>query len=85
MLYYLSTYIFTDDIRYKIRLRINNVNIEDMLDLKRPKALIEIFENYFWEQSKGKLYLTFLASSEDLGFRLPLSPNDATGFETLIF
>lgn len=52
-----------------------------MLDLKRPEDLIEIFENHFWEQSRGKLFLTFLASSEDLGSRLPLSPNDPAGYE----
>ncbi|XP_065213158.1 uncharacterized protein LOC135840497 isoform X1 [Planococcus citri] len=69
----------SDDIMYEIRIRISNSNIMQMLETNRSKELMEIFENYFWEQTKGKLYLTFLAASEDLGFRLPTSPSETAG------
>ena len=70
---------FLEDILYEIRIRISNFNIIHMLETNRPKTLIQIFENYFWEQAKGNLYLTFLAASEDLGFRLPSSPSETAG------
>lgn len=70
---------FSDDIVNEIRIRISNSDIIQMLETNRSKELIDIFENYFWEQTKGRLYLTFLAASEDLGFRLPSSPSKTAG------
>lgn len=71
---------FVEYAKHEIYLRINNVNIEDMLDVNRQKALIEIFETYFWPESRGKLYITCLVAAEDIGFRLPVNPNDTAGY-----
>ncbi|XKL60302.1 hypothetical protein PGB90_001318 [Kerria lacca] len=64
---------------YEIHIRINNIHIQDMLNRDRQKELIQIFEDNFWKESRGKLYVTFLAASEDVGFKAPLNPNDTAG------
>lgn len=51
-----------------------------MLNRDRQKELIQIFEDNFWKESRGKLYVTFLAASEDVGFKAPLNPNDTAGY-----
>lgn len=41
--------------------------------------LLDIFKQNLWLESKYNLYVTFLASTSDLGQRLPLDPNDTEG------
>lgn len=65
--------------KYEIELKIDNLNVEDLLDNHRMIRLKDIFRSKLWPESKGDLYATFLASAIDLGARLPLKPNDGEG------
>lgn len=50
-----------------------------MFQEERIPYLLDIFRQTLWPDSKRNLYITFLASTSDLGQRLPLDPNDTEG------
>uniref|UniRef100_A0A0A9XBN9 Epsilon-sarcoglycan n=1 Tax=Lygus hesperus TaxID=30085 RepID=A0A0A9XBN9_LYGHE len=69
----------SDLAKYEIRLKIDNLNIEDLFDPHRLFNLLRIFTTILWPESADNLYMTFLVSAVKLGARLPLSPNDGEG------
>ncbi|CAB0008456.1 unnamed protein product [Nesidiocoris tenuis] len=68
-----------DQAKYEIRLKIDNLNIEDMFDAHRLFNLMRIFTSVLWPDSAENLYMTNLVSAVKLGARLPLSPKDGEG------
>ncbi|KAL4707046.1 hypothetical protein ACJJTC_014325 [Scirpophaga incertulas] len=65
--------------RHEVELKIDNLNVEDLLDEHRMTRLKEILKTRLWIESNQDLYTTFLASAIDLGARLPLRPSDGEG------
>ncbi|XP_053619851.1 alpha-sarcoglycan isoform X2 [Plodia interpunctella] len=65
--------------RYEVELKIDNLNVEDLLDEHRMSRLKDILRLKLWPESSQDLYTTFLASAIDLGARLPLKPEDGEG------
>ncbi|KAL0860852.1 hypothetical protein ABMA27_009390 [Loxostege sticticalis] len=65
--------------RHEVELKIDNLNVEDLLDEHRMTRLKEILKTRLWTESSQDLYTTFLASAIDLGARLPLRPSDGEG------
>lgn len=65
--------------KYEVQLKIDNLNVEDMIDENRQARLLNILKNKLWPVSRNDLYLTFLASAVQLGARLPLKPNEGEG------
>lgn len=55
------------------------MNIEDMFQEDRISYLMDTFRLNLWPSSKHDLYVTLLASTSDLGHRLPLDPKDTEG------
>ncbi|XP_045506640.1 uncharacterized protein LOC123702859 [Colias croceus] len=64
---------------HEVELKIDNLNVEDLLDEHRMTRLKDILRTKLWTESSGDLYATFLASAIDLGARLPLKPSDGEG------
>lgn len=75
-----SIFRITEYAKYEVRLRIRNLDIEEMLNKSRQNDLIDIFEEHFWTASKGKLYVTFMAASDYEGHQLSSNPNDTAGY-----
>ncbi|XP_073963378.1 sarcoglycan alpha isoform X1 [Choristoneura fumiferana] len=65
--------------RHEVELKIDNLNVEDLLDEHRMTRLKDIFRSKLWLESSHDMYATFLASAIDLGARLPLKPSDGEG------
>ncbi|XP_063896292.1 alpha-sarcoglycan-like isoform X2 [Helicoverpa armigera] len=65
--------------RHEVELKIDNLNVEDLLDEHKMTRLKDILRTKLWTESSGDLYATFLASAIDLGARLPLKPSDGEG------
>ncbi|CAH0597811.1 unnamed protein product [Chrysodeixis includens] len=65
--------------RHEVELKIDNLNVEDLLDEHKMTRLKDILRTKLWTESNGDLYATFLASAIDLGARLPLKPSDGEG------
>ncbi|KAK7794674.1 hypothetical protein R5R35_003789 [Gryllus longicercus] len=65
--------------KYEAQLKIDNLNVEDMIDENRQRRLLDVFKLKLWPESKSDLYVTFLASAVQLGARLPLKPNEGEG------
>ncbi|XP_063389361.1 alpha-sarcoglycan isoform X1 [Cydia fagiglandana] len=65
--------------KHEVELKIDNLNVEDLLDEHRMTRLKDIFRGILWPESNHDLYPTFLASAIDLGARLPLKPSDGEG------
>ncbi|CAG9794865.1 unnamed protein product [Diatraea saccharalis] len=65
--------------RHEVELKIDNLNVEDLLDEHRMTRLKDILKTRLWMESSQDLYTTFLASAIDLGARLPLRPSDGEG------
>ncbi|XP_028157134.1 uncharacterized protein LOC135083856 isoform X3 [Ostrinia nubilalis] len=65
--------------RHEVELKIDNLNVEDLLDDHRMTRLKDILKTRLWTESSQDLYTTFLASAIDLGARLPLRPSDGEG------
>lgn len=72
-------YFYIDIAKKEIRFKIHNLNVEDMFQEEHIPHLLDIFRQNLWTDSKHDLHVTFLASSSDLGQRLPLDPNDTEG------
>lgn len=64
---------------HEVELKIDNLNVEDLLDEHRMTRLKDILRAKLWTESSKDLYPTFLASAIDLGARLPLKPSDGEG------
>ncbi|XP_068625653.1 alpha-sarcoglycan [Battus philenor] len=64
---------------HEVELKIDNLNVEDLLDEHRMTRLKDILRMKLWTESKQDLYPTFLSSAIDLGARLPLKPSDGEG------
>ncbi|KAG7297332.1 hypothetical protein JYU34_019303 [Plutella xylostella] len=64
---------------HEVELKIDNLNVEDLLDEHRMTRLKEIFRSKLWIESSQDLYATFLASAIAMGARLPLRPNEGEG------
>ncbi|XP_013142486.1 PREDICTED: uncharacterized protein LOC106106454 [Papilio polytes] len=69
--------------RHEVELKIDNLNVEDLLDDHRMTRLKDILRMKLWTESKEDLYPTFLSSAIDLGARLPLKPSDGEGYNTI--
>ncbi|XP_075986812.1 sarcoglycan alpha [Anticarsia gemmatalis] len=65
--------------RHEVELKIDNLNVEDLLDEHKMTRLKDILRTKLWTESSQDLYATFLASAIDLGARLPLKPSDGEG------
>ncbi|XP_045486118.1 uncharacterized protein LOC110998769 isoform X1 [Pieris rapae] len=65
--------------KHEVELKIDNLNVEDLLDEHRMTRLKDILRTKLWTESSGDLYATFLASAIDLGARHPLKPSDGEG------
>ncbi|XP_039760493.1 epsilon-sarcoglycan isoform X2 [Pararge aegeria] len=65
--------------KHEVELKIDNLNVEDLLDEHRMTRLKDILRTKLWIESSTDLYPTFLASAIDLGARLPLKPSDGEG------
>lgn len=65
--------------RHEVELKIDNLNVEDLLDEHKMTRLKDILRTKLWTESNEDLYATFLASAIDLGARLPLKPSDGEG------
>ncbi|CAH2059581.1 unnamed protein product, partial [Iphiclides podalirius] len=68
-----------DMARHEVELKIDNLNVEDLLDDHRMTRLKDILRTKLWTESRRDLYATFLSSAIDLGARLPLKPSDGEG------
>lgn len=64
---------------FEVHMKIDNLNVEDMFDVKRMEALKDIFRKQLWKDSDSDLYVTFLSSAIELGARKPLNPNEGEG------
>ncbi|KAG7189986.1 hypothetical protein KM043_006144 [Ampulex compressa] len=64
--------------KYEVHLKIDNLNVEDMLNHDRTDVLLDIFRKKLWKGAVD-LYVTFLASAIELGARLPLKPSEGEG------
>lgn len=65
--------------KYEVRLKIDNLNVEDMFDTDRINRLLDVFRKRLWKHSRADLYITFLASAIKFGARLPLNPSEGEG------
>ena len=64
---------------FNVKLKIDNLNIEDIFDPHRLKNLKSLYTEQFWPESKADLHLTFIASSLEVGYRRPLRPTEKDG------
>ncbi|KAG8246848.1 hypothetical protein J6590_075814 [Homalodisca vitripennis] len=64
---------------YEVHLKVDKLNVEDMLDSDRYNRLLDVFRRSLWPESQSDLYITFLASAVQLGARLPLNPFEGEG------
>lgn len=65
---------------YEIQMKVDRLNVEDMLDSDRYNQLLDVFRKSLWPDSQDDLYITFLASATQLGARLPLNPYHGEGW-----
>ncbi|XP_046614545.1 epsilon-sarcoglycan isoform X2 [Neodiprion virginianus] len=62
----------------EVRLKIDNLNVDDLFNATRIDQLLDIFKNDLWKDASD-LYVTFLASAIEMGARLPLKPEEGEG------
>lgn len=64
---------------YSVRLKIDNLNLEDIFDAHRLRNLKSLFKHSLWPEAAPDLHLTFIASSLDVGYRRPVKPTQKDG------
>lgn len=79
-----SSVLFVDPAKYEVQMKVDNLNVEDMFDSYRLNRLLDVFRCELWHESKGDLYVTFLASAVHLGARHPLRPNEGEGLVLIV-
>lgn len=62
-----------------VKLKIDNLNIEDVFDTHRLKNLKGLFKDHFWPESSLDLHLSYIASSLEVGYRRPVHPTEKDG------
>ena len=63
-----------DPAGHAVRLKIDNLDVADLFDAHRMRNVKALFTRNLWNGSRDDLYLAYIASSVDLGFRRPLDP-----------
>lgn len=64
---------------FGVRLKIDNLNLEDVFDKQRTDRILNLFRSRFWENAAEDLHLTFVDSAINLGGRRPLKPTNKDG------
>ena len=64
---------------HHVRLKIDNLNIEDVFDKRRSDRLLDLFRSRFWLEAAEDLHLTLADSALNLGGRRPLKPSIKDG------
>ena len=67
------------DNRYQVKLKIDNLNIEDVFDETRKGRLLNLFKTRFWPEAADDLHLSFADSAIKVGGRRPLKPSSKDG------
>nr|CAG4640806.1 EOG090X04W0 [Eulimnadia texana] len=65
--------------RRLIKLKIHNLNVEDLMDVAVRKRLLEVFQNSMWPESSDDLHFVDLVSALQVGDRKPVNPNEKEG------
>lgn len=69
----------TEVAKSEIQLKLDKLNVDDMLNSDHYKLLLDVFRKVLWPESEKDLYVTFLASARYLRARLPLNPTEGEG------
>ena len=64
---------------FGVRLKIDNLNLEDVFDKQRTDRILNLFRSRFWENASEDPHLTFVDSAINLGGRRPLKPTNKDG------
>ena len=64
---------------YQVRLKIDNLNIEDVFDETRKGRLLSLFKTRFWTEATDDIHLSFAESALKVGGRRPLRPSSKDG------
>ena len=67
------------DNRYQVKLKIDNLNIEDVFDETRKGRLLSLFKTRFWTEAADDIHLSFADSALRVGGRRPLRPSSKDG------
>nr|CAG4642465.1 EOG090X04W0 [Evadne anonyx] len=65
--------------RRQIKLKIHNINIEDLMDQQKISHLLDVFRIVLWPESAHDLHLVELQSAILAGDRHPVRPEDGEG------
>nr|SVE74138.1 EOG090X04W0 [Daphnia barbata] len=63
----------------KIKLKIHNLNLEEMMDNEKQIKLLDVFRKILWSTSSADLHFIELYSALAAGGRLPARPQDGEG------
>jgi len=62
-----------------VHMKIDNVDVEHLLNSDKLSKLLDIFRHKLWVESFADLHTTFLSSAVNQGARRPLKPNESEG------
>lgn len=62
-----------------VKLKIDNMNLDDLFVRARLDDLKKIFIGNLWTEARDDIYVSFIATSLDVGYRKPVRPNQKDG------
>ena len=80
MIFALITVIIPDVPRRQIKMKIHNVNIEDMMNPAKQSTFLNIFRSVLWPESTSDLHFMELNSALSIGGRRPARREDGEGY-----
>lgn len=76
--------LFIEPATRKIKLKIHNLNLEDLMDDQKQMKLLDIFRKILWQNSSLDLHFIELYSALAAGGRRPARPQDGEGYFLVI-
>nr|CAG4634743.1 EOG090X04W0 [Alona affinis] len=75
----LDVYSYPDPVNSQLKMKIHNLNLEDLMDDSKRERLLDIFRTVLWPESAADLHLVELHSALAAGGRRPARRTDGEG------
>ena len=74
-----STIFITDPLNSQVKMKIHNLNVEDLMDEVKRNRLLDVFRDVLWPESTTDLHMVELQSALAAGGRRPMRRSDGEG------
>ena len=75
-----TLYPLTDPLNSQVKMKIHNLNVEDLMEDTKRNRFLDIFRDVLWPESAMDLHMVELQSALAAGGRRPARRSDGEGY-----